>query len=321
MSLPLLQTKLYAPPLRLHLVPRNHLLDRLRNNAARPLTLVCAPAGFGKSTLVSAWIAQSDQPVAWLALDDDDNDPTRFLTYLIAALQTRQAQLGETALALLAAPQAPPAKTLLTLLLNDLGLLTAPLTLVLDDYHVITAQSIHEVLTFLIDHLPPPTRLILTSRIDPPLPLERWRVRNQLADVRAHELRFTPQETATFLNDVMGLTLSSAEITALETRTEGWIAGLQLAALSMQGRVDVTSFIQAFSGSNRHVLSYLVEEVLNRRPPDTLTFLLQSSILDRMCAPLCDAVTGETTGQANLAKLEQAHLFLIPLDDEGRWYR
>jgi LuxR family transcriptional regulator, maltose regulon positive regulatory protein len=198
---------------------------------------------------------------------------------------------------------------------------TTPLGLLLDDYHVINAQVIHEALTFLVDHLPPQIHLIITSRIDPPLPLERWRVRNQLVDVRADDLRFTPQESATFLNDVMGLTLSPTEITALETRTEGWIAGLQLAALSMQGRADVTGFIQSFSGSNRHVLSYLVEEVLNRRPPDTLNFLLQSSILDRMCAPLCDAVTGETEGQASLAKLEQANLFLIPLDDEGKWYR
>ena len=254
MSMPLLQTKLYAPPPRPPLVQRGYLLGRLRKQVACPLTLVSAPAGFGKSTLVSAWIAQSEQPAAWFALDEDDNDPTRFLTYLIAALQTCQPNLGETALALLAVPQALPVKTILTLLLNELGTLLAPLTLVLDDYHLITAQPIHDALIFLIDHLPPQLRLIITSRIDPPLPLARWRVRSQLTDVRADDLRFTAQETATFLNDVMELTLSPSEITALERRTEGWIAGLQLAALSMQGRADVTGFIQSFSGSNRHVL-------------------------------------------------------------------
>ena len=321
MALQLLQTKLYAPMPRLHLVRRERLVDRLLSQGKRPLTLIAAPAGFGKTTLVSEWIVQDDQKVAWLSLDNDDNDPARFLTYLIAALQTCQAAMGETALTALAAPQAPPAKALLTLLINELGTLAAPLTLVLDDYHVITAQPIHEALTFLIDHLPPHLRLIITTRVDPPLPLARWRVRNQLADVRADDLRFTPLETATFLNDVMGLTLSAAEITALETRTEGWIAGLQLAALSMQGRADVSGFIQAFSGSNRHVLSYLVEEVLNQRPEGTLDFLLQTSILDRLTAPLCNAVTGRSDSQPLLEKLEQANLFLIPLDDEGRWYR
>jgi LuxR family transcriptional regulator, maltose regulon positive regulatory protein len=222
MPIPLLQTKLYAPPPRPHLVPRDHLLDRLRNQDTHPLTLVCAPAGFGKTTLVSTWINASAEygvrnaesshtpnsalrtphSIAWLSLDEDDNDPTRFLTYVIVALQRCQAAIGETALALLATPQAPPIKTILTLLINELGTLTAPLTLVLDDYHVISTQPIHEVLIFLIDHLPSQLYLIITSRIDPPLPLARWRVRNQLVEVRADDLRFSPQETATFLNDV-----------------------------------------------------------------------------------------------------------------------
>lgn len=321
MLIPLLQTKFYVPPPPPHLVRRDHLIGGLQDSGARRLTLVSAPAGFGKTTLVSAWSAQCDQAVAWLALDDDDNDPTRFLTYLIAALQTCDSQLGETALALLAAPQAPPPKAILALLLNDLGKLTVQLALVLDDYHAISAPPLHEAVTFLIDHLPSTLRLIIATRIDPPLPLARWRVRNQLAEVRADDLRFRPAEAATFLNDVMELTLSAAEIAALETRTEGWIAGLQLAALSIQGRSDVADFIQAFSGSHRHVLSYLVEEVLNRRPEGTLDFLLQTAILDQLTAPLCNAVTGRRDSQTLLEKLEQANLFLIPLDDESKWYR
>jgi LuxR family transcriptional regulator, maltose regulon positive regulatory protein len=269
MSMPLLQTKLYAPPSRSHLVQRNHLLDQLWAHGLCPLTLVSAPAGFGKTTLVSAWVAERQKvkrktmstirfsllpsEVAWVSLDDDDNDPTRFLTYVLAALQTCHPDLGGTALTLMAAPQAPPPKAILTSLLNDLGTIATPLLLVLDDYHLIEAQSIHDTLTFLIDHLPPTLHLVITSRIDPPLPLARWRVRNQLVELRADDLRFTPAEATTFLMDVMGLTLSATEITALELRTEGWIAGLQLAALSMQGRNDVAGFIQAFSGSHHHV--------------------------------------------------------------------
>jgi len=320
MTLPLLQTKFYVPPSRPQLV-RRPLLDRLWDNPIRSLVLISAPAGFGKTTLVSEWLARTDLAATWLSLDDDDNDPIRFLTYLIAALQTRQPHVGVSAQGLLTAPQTPSLKAILTLLLNDLGTLTAPLALVLDDYHLIVTPTIHETLTFLIDHRPPTFHLIITSRIDPPLPLARWRVRNQLIEVRADDLRCTLQETASFLNDVMGLTLSLSEITALEKRTEGWIAGLQLAALSMQGRQDVAGFIQAFSGSHRHVLSYLSEEVLNRRPEGTLEFLLQTSLLERLSASLCDAVTGRSDSQQVLTKLVQANLFLIALDDEGKWYR
>ncbi len=321
MVMPLLQTKFYVPPQRPHLVQREHLIDRLLVKGGRRLTLISAPAGFGKTTLVSAWIAQRGHQVAWLSLDDDDNDPTRFLTYLITSLQSRQEKVGVAALGLLAAAQAPPPKTILTLLLNDLGTITTPLTLILDDYHLITAPPLHDAVAFLIDHLPPQVKLVIATRMDPPLPLSRWRVRDQLIELRADDLRFSASEAAIFLNDVMGLTLSVAEIAALETRTEGWIAGLQLAALSMQGRADITGFIQAFSGSYRHVLSYLVEEVLNRRPEGTLDFLLQTSILDQMSAALCDAVTGTHDSQGMLEKLEQANLFLIPLDNEGKWYR
>jgi LuxR family maltose regulon positive regulatory protein len=357
MALPILQTKLFLPRPRAHLVPRTALLTRLSPADLPPLTLVSAPAGFGKTTLVCEWInkiritnyelrdAQSpigidlgenvpDEPtfvnrkskivnpsVAWLSLDEDDNDPARFLSYVIAALQTVQAAIGVSAQSLLSAPQPPPPKTILTLLLNELGTLTTPLILVLDDYHVLLTPAIHEALAFFVDHLPPLFHLIITSRIDPPLPLARWRVRNQLTEIRAADLRFRPEEAATFLNERMGLRLTTTEIAALEARTEGWIAGLQLAALSMQGRENVAGFIQAFSGSNRHVLSYLVEEVLDRRPEGTLEFLLQTAPLERFSASLCQAVTGRRDSQALLEKLEQANLFLIALDDEQNWYR
>jgi ATP/maltotriose-dependent transcriptional regulator MalT len=221
---------------------------------------------------------------------------------------------------LLAAPQAPPPSAVLTILLNELNADVAPLLLVLDDYHLIETQTIHGALTFLIDHLPATLQLVIISRFDPPLPLARWRVRNQLAEVRADDLRFASAEATAFLNDAMGLTLSAAEITALETRTEGWIAGLHLAALSLQGRGDAAEFIRAFSGSHRHVLSYLVQEVLNHHPADTLNFLFQTSILERMSASLCDAVTGRNDSQQLLEQLEQANLFMIPLDHDRTWY-
>ncbi len=320
MRLPLLQTKLYIPSPRQQLVTRPAVTAKLRAGLLQPLTLIAAPAGFGKTTLVSEWVAQTTKAVAWLSLDDEDNEPTRFLTYLLAALQTQQPTIGAAAQGLLTAPETPP-KAILTLLLNDLSELASPMVLVLDDYHLITTPAIHDALAFLIDHLPAAFRLIIISRIDPPFPLARWRVRNQLTELRASDLYFRLEEAAVFLNDVMGLTLTKAEIDTLETRTEGWVAGLQLAALSLQGRQDVAGFIRAFSGSHRHVLSYLVEEVLNRRPEGTLDFLLQTSLLERLSAPLCAALTGRGDSQALLTRLEQANFFLIPLDDEGKWYR
>jgi LuxR family maltose regulon positive regulatory protein len=321
MSLVLLQTKLYAPPLRPRLVSRSAVTTKLRVAVTHPLTLIAAPAGFGKTTLVSEWIAQTEQPVAWLSLDDDDNDIVHFFTYLVAALRTVDNEIGASVHSVLQAPQPPPAKALLTQLINDLNLAAQTLILVLDDYHLITAQAIHEALTFFIEHLPPTLRLIFTSRIDPPLPLARWRVRGQLAEVRADDLRFSREEATIFLNQMMGLQLTAADIIALETRTEGWIAGLQLAALSLEGRDDVASFIQAFSGSHRHVLSYLVEEVLNRCPAATLDFLLQTAILEQLNADLCNAVTGKGDSQTLLEQIEQANLFLVPLDDDRQWYR
>ena len=321
MSLPLLQTKLYIPPPRPQLVARPAITTKLQASAAFPLTLIAAPAGFGKTTLVSEWISQTKPPVAWLSLDDEDNDPGRFLRYLVAALRTVQPSIGEITLASLQAPQLPPITALLTPLLNDLHQLTEPLVLVLDDYHLISEQPIHDALVFLVEHLPASLRFIITTRIDPPLPLARWRVRARVAEVRADDLRFDAGQAGTFFNQVMGLQLTSDDIARLEARTEGWIAGLQLAALSIQGRTDVSGFIQSFSGSHRHVFSYLIEEVLNQRPAGTLDFLLQTAILERFNADLCNIVTGRSDSQALLVKLEQANLFLIPLDDERRWYR
>jgi LuxR family transcriptional regulator, maltose regulon positive regulatory protein len=316
---PLLATKLYIPPARPNRVPRPRLIEQL--NILRPLTLVAAPAGFGKTALLSDWIPKSKHCVTWLSLDADDNDPVRFWTYVITAVQRLRADLGESALTLLQSPQPPPITSILSALINEISSFPEDFFIVLDDYHLIKSQPIDEALSFLLDHLPPQMRAILISRADPPLPLARLRARNQLTELRADDLRFTTDEAAVFLNEVMGLKLTAENIAALESRTEGWIAGLQLAALSMQGRDDITSFIQAFSGSHRHVLTYLAEEVLEQRPKGTMNFLLQTSILDRLCGPLCDAVTEQHDGEETLKKLEQANLFIVPLDDEGKWFR
>jgi LuxR family transcriptional regulator, maltose regulon positive regulatory protein len=316
---PLLSTKLYIPPARPNRVPRPRLIEQL--SISKPLTLIAAPAGFGKTTLLSDWIPQSRHCVTWLSLDEDDNDPIRFWVYVVATLQKLRANLGEGALVLLRSPQPPPVAAILSTLINDISSFPDKFSIVLDDYHLIKTQSIHEALTFLLEHLPPQVHMILTTRADPPLPVSRLRARNQLTELRADDLRFTLNEGAVFLNDVMGLRLSVDDIATLETRTEGWIAGLQLAALSMQGHDDVSGFIQAFSGSHRHVLTYLAEEVLEQRPEGTLSFLLQTSILDRLCGSLCDAVTEQHDGQETLEKLEQANLFIVSLDNEGKWYR
>jgi ATP/maltotriose-dependent transcriptional regulator MalT len=283
--------------------------------------LISAPPGFGKTTLLSEWTAHSQQPTAWLSLDEGDNDPTGFWSYVIAALQTLRADLGKSALGMLQGSTPAPIQAILTTLINDLDSLQEDFALVLEDYHIVSAQAIHEALGFLIDHCPPRMHVVITTRADPPLPLARWRVREQLTELRADDLRFTPDEAAAFLNDIMGLHLSAADVAALEKRTEGWAAGLQLAALSMQGRDDVSGFVRAFSGSHRHVLSYLAAEVLERQPPAALDFLLKTSILDRMCAPLCEAVSGSSDGQARLQQFEQANLFVVPLDDDRNWYR
>src|SRR3712207_5043471 len=259
--------------------------------------------------------------VAWLSLDAADNDPARFWRYFVTAVDQLQPGSGESALALLGSPQAPPIEVILTTLLNELADLEADAVLVLDDYHLIESRAIHEALTFLIEHLPARMHLVISTRADPPLPLARLRARSELNELRAADLRFTSEEAATFLDGVMGLELSAEEIAELETRTEGWIAGLQMAALAMRDRADVPSFIEAFTGSNRYVLDYLVEEVVNQQSEWVRSFLLETSVLGRMCGPLCDTVTGRTDGQVILERLEHSNLFVGPLDDERRWYR
>jgi len=323
MSTPILATKLYIPRLRPQVVIRPRLLERLNEGLHRNLTLISAPAGFGKTTLVSEWVVGCQRPTAWLSLDEGENDPTRFLTYLVAALQTIAATIGEGVLGVLQSPQPPPPEAILTALLNDITTISDQFVLVLDDYHVIDAQPVDHALTFLLDHLPPHMHLVIATREDPPLPLARLRVGGQLTEVRVTDLRFTHAEAAAFLTQVMGLTLSAEDIAALERRTEGWIAGLQLAAISMQGHEDATSFIRSFTGSHHFVLDYLVEEVLGQQPESIQTFLLRTSILDRLCGPLCDAVLlgPSASGQATLEYLEHANLFIIPLDNERRWYR
>src|SRR5829696_4009653 len=320
---PLLSTKLSVPAVRSSLVPRTRLSGRLEEGQERKLTLLSAPAGFGKTTLLSAWVGEisGGRPVAWLSLDPGDNDPVRFWRYYITAIDQLQPGSGESALTLLGAPQAPPIEAILTTLLNELADLPTDAVLVLDDYHLIESGAIHEALSFLIDHLPPRTHLIIATRADPPLPLSRLRAHGELNELRADDLRFMPEEAASFLNEFMGLKLTVEDIAELEGRTEGWIAGLQMAALAMRDHTDVAGFIASFTGSNRHVVDYLAEEVLWRQPEELRTFLLRTSILDRMCAPLCNAIAEHTDGQTTLERLEHANLFLVPLDNERQWYR
>jgi LuxR family transcriptional regulator, maltose regulon positive regulatory protein len=320
---PLLATKLYIPAPRPKVVLRPRLIERLNEGLHRKLTLISAPAGFGKTTLVSEWVAGCARPVAWLSLDEGDNDPTRFLTYLVAAMQTIAANIGKGVLGVLQSPQPPPTESILTALLNEVATVADNFVLVLDDYHVIDSKPIDNALTFLLEHLPPQMRLAIATREDPDLPLARLRAGNQLTELRVTDLRFTPSEAAEFLNQVMDLSLSAEDIAALETRTEGWIAGLQLAAISMQGQKDITSFIKSFTGSHNFVMDYLVEEVLQQQSESVQTFLLRTSILDRLSGPLCDAVllNLSASGQETLEYLEQANLFIVPLDNERRWYR
>jgi len=320
---PILATKLYIPPPRPKLVFRPRLINRLNEGLHRKLTLISAPAGFGKTTLVSAWVIGCGRRVAWLSLDDGDNDPIHFLTYLVSALRTVIPTLGEGVMSALQSPQPPPIESILTVLLNEMMDIPEPVVLVLDDYHAVDSQPVDNALIFLLEHTPPHFHLVISTREDPHLPVARMRVRGQLTELRVADLRFIPAEAAGFLNSVMGLNLSESDITALETRTEGWIAGLQLAAISLSGHQDATGFIKSFTGNHRFVLDYLVEEVLQRQSEGVQTFLLRTSILDRLCVPLCDAVLAspDATGQDTLNYLERANLFIIPLDNERRWYR
>ena len=296
-------------------------MERLNQGMRTKLTLISASAGFGKTTLLSEWVAGCRQPVAWLSLDEADNDPARFLTYLVSALQTIVPNIGKHVLAVLQSPQFPATESLLTSLLNEMSAEPQELMLVLDDYHAIESKPVDNILAFMLGHLPANMHLVIATREDPAFPLTRLRAQAQLTELRAADLRFSPSEAAEFLNRVMGLELSGEDIAALETRTEGWIAGLQLAALSMQGHEDIGGFIQAFTGSHRFVLDYLVEEILQRQSEDIRCFLMQTSILERLCAGLCNAVTERENGKEMLAELERNNLFLIPLDEQRQWYR
>jgi LuxR family maltose regulon positive regulatory protein len=372
---PLLATKLYIPKWRPGLVSRPRLIERMRQGIERKLTLISAPAGFGKTTLLAEWLAAnpaSERAAGWVSLDQSDNDPAFFWAYFITALQKVCSEVGENALALLHSPQPPPIESVLTTLINDINAIPSTLqqaqgkagsahrfALILDDYHVINAQPIHSAIAFLLGHLPPQMHLIIASRSDPSLPLARFRARGELTELRAADLRFTFDEAAAFLNKVMGLDLSTTDVAALEARTEGWIAGLQLAALSMsqpalplarqmplagrarplgrpgpgkpaghgmarqapQAHDDVADFITAFTGNDRYIVDYLVEEVLQRQPERVRNFLFQTSILGQLSGSLCDAVTGGEDGKRVLENLERNNLFVVALDDKREWYR
>ena len=325
MPVPTLATKLFIPPLRPGIVPRPNLIKRLNDGLATgsKLTLISAPAGFGKTTLVSGWIASCERPAAWLSLDRGDNDPARFISYLIKAIQTIQAGIGDGLSAALQSPQPLQIENILTTFLNEISDIPNHFLLILDDYHLIDSQLVDQSLAFIIEHQPPQMHLVITTREDPSLPLSRLRARGQLTEVRALDLRFRHSEVAEFLNQIMNLNLSVEELTALESRTEGWIAGLQLAAISLQGHKDVAGFIQSFTGSHHFVMDYLLEEVLNQQPESIQKFLVRTSILERMCGPLCDAVLLDPSipGQETLEYLERNNLFIVSLDNERRWYR
>ncbi len=363
MTTPLLTTKLYIPPPRPDLVSRPRLIARLNAGLGCKLTLVSAPAGFGKTTLLSEWIADlgfripdvGSEPkdksavrilepskggdskiqnrVAWLSLDESDNDPVRFLAYVIAALQTIDESLGKSALDTLQSPRPPVTEELVTALINEMGATPDAIVLILDDYHLVAAQPIHDAVAFLLDHLPGNLHLVIATRSDPPLPIARLRARGQLTELRQSDLRFTPDEATEFLKQIKKIELSANDVAALTSRTEGWIAGLQMAAVSMQGRRDLSGFVATFAGSQHYILDYLIEEVFQRQPESVQSFLLRTSILERMSGPLCDAVTslltpplpgeGQEVGssQTMLEYLDHANLFVFSLDDHQRWYR
>jgi len=331
MSIPILVTKLFIPQPRPELVHRPCLIEQLNRGLQRKLILISAPAGFGKTTLVSAWVDtlrrdtpgknQNNIKIAWLSLDERDNDQTRFLVYLISTLRTIKENMAGGVLSTLQSPQPPPYETTLTTLINEIAAIPDRIILVLDDYHLIHAQPIHDVLTYLLENQPPNIHLVVATREDPPIPLARLRARGQLSELRANDLRFTSAEAAEFLNQVMGLNLSVEDITALETRTEGWITGLQLAAISMQGSRDTSGFIKSFTGSHRFILDYLFEEVIRLQEPEIRRFLIQTSIFERFNAASCEALTGYSNSRSVLDRLEQTNMFIIPMDHERNWYR
>lgn len=330
----LLATKLYIPTTRPELVARPRLIEQLNAGLYRKLTLVSAPAGFGKTTLVSEWVeklglgdgevSQGDISIGWLSLDQGDRDRVQFLAYLVAAVNqavVAESSFGKGVESMLRSQQSPPNETILNLLINEIDAFSSKLVLIFDDYHLVENQSIHQVLAYLIEHLPSNVHLVIITREDPPLPLARLRARDQLTDLRARDLRFTSSEAFEFFSRVMGLDLSLEEVRRLESRTEGWIAGLQLVAISLQGKQDRAQLVKTFSGNQRHVLDYLIEEVLNQQPDDVQSFLLKTAVLDRLAGSLCNSLTSQDNGQEMLELLERTNLFIVPLDGEQIWYR
>ena len=317
-----LETKLFLPPRDTTWVSRFRLDEKLSEGFGRKLSLVSAPAGFGKTTVVVDWIHRKNIPAAWFSVDDRDNDPLHFLIYIILAIQSLRKDIGGDALKMLRSAEPPPTESILISLINDVLLLPTDFSLIIDDYHAIDTGEVHDLIVFLLENLPDQMHVVIVTRSDPPLPLmARFRSQNQLTELRAADLSFTADEIDDLFNETLKYKLSTVDIEMLETRTEGWIAGLRLAALSLQGREDRSSFIQTFKGDNRYIADYLIEEVLNRQPETVQNFLLQTSILDRLSGSLCDAVTSQKNSQQIIGNLEMANLFVIPLDDERRWYR
>jgi LuxR family maltose regulon positive regulatory protein len=317
-------TKFHVPKLRRGLVERTGLLRRMDGGAEARLTLVCAPAGFGKTTTLASWLHQgltAGRRVAWLSLEAADNEPAAFWTYVVTALQVPVPGVGRTALLELLASTPVPTDLVLITLLNELAAAPDEVWLVLDDYHLVGDREIGRGMAFLLDHLPPNVHVVLCTRADPDLPLARWRARGELVEIRATDLRFTSEETAAYLTDAVGQELTPEDVQVLEERTEGWIAALQLAALSLRGRSDVSGFIARFAGDDRYIVDYLVEEVLAHVPAAVRQFLMESAILDRLNGPLCDAVTGREDGSEMIQILERANLFIVALDDRREWYR
>lgn len=317
----LLKTKLYVPLLQSKWISRPRLVKCMDEGFVRKLTLISAPAGFGKTTLLVDWIHREKIPVVWLSIDKNDNDPLHFLTYVIAGLQTLKAGIGKAALTMLQSPQPPPIDSILINLVNDVTLIPTDMALVLDDYHCIDVKPIHDMIAFLLDHLPKQMHIILATRSNPPLPLARIRSQNQMTELRAADLSFTTDETFVFFDKCLKFKLSNDDMTLLRSRTEGWIAGLQLAALSLSGSKDPSGFLKAFKGDNRYIADYLTEEVLNRLSEPLQNFLLQTCFLERLSGPLCDAVTRQENSRQMLNTLDKANLFVVPLDDERCWYR
>ena len=323
MNLPILRTKLYIPPLPQQAVVRSSVIEQLNKGSKGKLTLISASAGFGKTTVLSQWVKYHNDPVGWIALDEEHNDPIRFILYILGALQSVKVAIDESIFAMVLSPQPPPYKTILTLLINEIANLEDDVFLILEDYYLTDSKELDDALAFLLDNMPSQMHLIISTRADPRLPLAKLRARGQMIEVRIEHMRFNRSEIAAFMNCKMGFKLIEKNISALELRTEGWVTGLQLAAISMQGNTDISGFIDSFTGSNRYIIDYLVEEVLNKLSKNVQEFLLRTSILDRMCGSLCDAIypSNDTSGQEILEYLEKMNMFVVPLDSERCWYR